>query len=349
MFIVTIGPLSLNGPLLLYIAYGAAGLAAVRLATRDTAEPLASRIRSAAFTAFAIWLAVWKGSFAVFDPRLAWEEPTAWLYFDGGAAGRWLATASAVGWTVRAALRSGVASLGRFAYAASAFLTFGYAAYRFGHVLFGRASVSDVGLWAAVAASALLYLVPLRKQPGFGRAALQSLVLFGAALLLLHAFDGREADAGSVRRGDSAPNATLAGIDGRALPIPAASPGGIVALNFWATWCPPCRAEMASLEGLHRTLDGEEAKLIAVNLTATESASDAAERFARERGLTLPIALDPDGAVMRAYGIRAYPTTVLIDGDGKVVEVFEGAVHANALERAIRDVRDRSSRSDAEE
>ncbi|MCI3922280.1 TlpA family protein disulfide reductase [Paenibacillus sp. TRM 82003] len=345
MFIIQAGPFSLNGPLLLYFLFGFAGLAGVRLSTSGLPESTAERIRSAAFGASLLWLAVWKGSLFLFDFRLVVEAPASLLYFDGGVPGRLLATASAVAWFFRSALRGGDVRAARLAYCLGLYVTFGYAAYRFGHALFGRASAADPGMWIAVVGAALLVFFVGRDSPRARRLLLQSLVLFGAALLLMQALGGNAERGPRLQVGAAAPAASLQSVDGAPLSIPEATSGRTTVLNFWATWCPPCRAEMPSFDRLYRSLNPQETAFFAVNLTATENDAGAAARYAAEHGLALPVALDPDGAAMRAYGVRAYPTTVLLDARGNVAEVFEGAVHASVLERAIRRVAD-AERSD---
>lgn len=101
--------------------------------------------------------------------------------------------------------------------------------------------------------------------------------------------------------------------------------GRVVLVNFWATWCPPCEAEMPSMERLHRALAGEPFTLLAVAVDA----DPAAVRSFRERfGLTLPILYAADGseaeAVARRYGTFQYPESFLIGPDGRIAARFVG-------------------------
>jgi peroxiredoxin len=89
--------------------------------------------------------------------------------------------------------------------------------------------------------------------------------------------------------------------------------GKIVLVNFWATWCVPCRAEMPAMEQLYQEFQGQGFVLVAVNF------KDGAEQvgaFGRELHLTFPLALDGKGTVASAYGVRGLPSTYLIDRDG---------------------------------
>lgn len=89
--------------------------------------------------------------------------------------------------------------------------------------------------------------------------------------------------------------------------------GRAVLLNFWATWCPPCRAEMPSLQQLAQLYGPGELAVVAMNF---KQSTTAAANFARATNLTLPIVLDQDGASARALGVSVFPTTFGIAPDG---------------------------------
>ena len=91
--------------------------------------------------------------------------------------------------------------------------------------------------------------------------------------------------------------------------------GKVVLINFWATWCPPCREEMPTLERLAQARQ-EAIQVLGVNLDTVNPAKVRA--FVRELGISFPILLDPDLGVGKAYRVRGLPTSFVVDRDGVV-------------------------------
>ncbi|MDR1930145.1 MAG: TlpA family protein disulfide reductase [Treponema sp.] len=102
--------------------------------------------------------------------------------------------------------------------------------------------------------------------------------------------------------------------------------GRVVFLNIWATWCGPCRAEMPSMEFLYRRYKDRGLELLALNL---QESRREVESFMRDNKLTFPAALDQDGSIGNRYGIRAIPTTFILDRQGRVVLRLAGSVNWN--------------------
>jgi thiol-disulfide isomerase/thioredoxin len=101
----------------------------------------------------------------------------------------------------------------------------------------------------------------------------------------------------------------------------AALAGKVVFLNFWATWCPPCREEMPSMEKLYQRFKSEGLEFFAVDI---QEGKKEVEAFIKERGFTFPVALDAEGSAAATYGIRSIPTTFIIDKSGNIIAAAIG-------------------------
>lgn len=109
--------------------------------------------------------------------------------------------------------------------------------------------------------------------------------------------------------------------------------GTKVMLNFWGTWCPPCRAEMPDMEKFYQEHDVE---ILAVNLTPTESAVTDVIEFIEDFGLSFQVLLDEELSVSSQYGIQPVPTSFMIDSHGIVQYVALGAVNYEQMVQAYR-------------
>lgn len=177
------------------------------------------------------------------------------------------------------------------------------------------------------------YLVSrlVRDRPD-GRALLQlaaGVVGGGMAFFLGVAVLGIVLSAGAEDPGRVA-ELTLADVNGEEVSL-SDYRGTTVILNFWATWCPPCRGEIPDLVNFH----GERtaAVLVSVNQTFSESGPAAVEAFASEMGIEYPILLDTTGLASAAFGVRGIPTTFVIGPDGRIEERAFGAVSSGWLNR----------------
>jgi len=121
-------------------------------------------------------------------------------------------------------------------------------------------------------------------------------------------------------KGRAAPRLQLSSLDGQPWSL-AALKGQVVLLNFWASWCEPCRAEMPSLEGLARQYGRDGLSVVAINYQEGEPGI---RRFLQGTPFTLPILLDGDGAAARAWTPLVFPSTVVIGRDGRPVFTVVG-------------------------
>lgn len=123
--------------------------------------------------------------------------------------------------------------------------------------------------------------------------------------------------------GNIPPDFELSTIDGEVLKL-SDFVGQKVMLNFWASWCGPCRAEMPDMEKFYKDKD---VVILAVNLTETENKRENITKFIDDFSLTFPILLDEDLEVSTIYQIKPIPTTFLIDSNGRIHNKAFGALN----------------------
>ncbi|UCB50610.1 MAG: TlpA family protein disulfide reductase [Deltaproteobacteria bacterium] len=141
-------------------------------------------------------------------------------------------------------------------------------------------------------------------------------ILFIFLSIQLRAIEDPWKGLGVIRlSGHSPPDFTLPTLDGGSMTLSDLK-GKVVLINFWATWCPPCREEMPSLERLYRHFKYEKFTLLAVDIMEHP---ETVKTFAREYNLSFPILLDKKGEVSQKYAANALPTTYVIDKEGKAV------------------------------
>ncbi|MGH7307424.1 MAG: peroxiredoxin family protein [Candidatus Rokuibacteriota bacterium] len=99
--------------------------------------------------------------------------------------------------------------------------------------------------------------------------------------------------------------------------------GKVIFLNFWATWCPPCKEEMPSMERLYRRFKARKFTILAISIDTPNGGRVA--KFARELGLTFPIGLDPGLEIANRYNLRGLPVSFLIDPSGRIAAIALGA------------------------
>ena len=135
---------------------------------------------------------------------------------------------------------------------------------------------------------------------------------------------------GPVAQGDAAPPISLALLDGGRYEL---RPGAVTVIDFWASWCPPCRAELPVLDKLAGRYKNEGANIVAVNVEELDARPDV-ERFVRDAHLTLPIALD-GAATSNRFRVDSLPTVIVIDATARIRKVFVGPADEEELVAAI--------------
>lgn len=116
--------------------------------------------------------------------------------------------------------------------------------------------------------------------------------------------------------------------------------GKTVFLNFWATWCPPCKGEMPEIEALYKEYGENGGDLIVLGVAGPnqgrEGSADDIKQFLSDNEYTFPVVMDESGAVFYDYGISAFPTTFMIDKEGNVFGYAESALTADMMESIVK-------------
>ena len=123
------------------------------------------------------------------------------------------------------------------------------------------------------------------------------------------------------KRQATAPDFTVSGLGGSSIRLRDFK-DRVILLNFWATWCPPCREEMPSMERLYRRFKSRGFTILALSID--RRGEEVVAPFVKSFGLTFPIGLDPRMTVAGEYRMAGLPTSILIDREGAIVAVAAG-------------------------
>ena len=171
-------------------------------------------------------------------------------------------------------------------------------------------------------------------QPVRRRAIYSLILLLGLAWIYVSADRSGTSTAGQVpapQQGFLAPDFELKTPTGETVKLSDLR-GQAVLVNLWATWCPPCRAEMQTIETVYTEYKDQGFVVLAVNMTYQDSQMDITP-FVADQGLTFPILLDETGDMADAYQLQSLPSSYFIGRDGVIREVVIGGPMAEALLR----------------
>ncbi|OXM84925.1 hypothetical protein CF651_18665 [Paenibacillus rigui] len=341
----TIGPLVLQKQMLMIAAAVAVGYVAMRWRLRSTnaEEKPADRF----FEVLLLWLAVWKLSVWVFHPQTGLDSPWSLLYFSGGTEGAWLASFAAAAYVWLRDQKSPSFPINIDSWLVS--ILVGYTSYRIFELFFSEVNTATTGLIAAAGAAAAGIL--LRKRPPL---ELRRMPTFVLAFVVVHVListvavntwekagwgGGQAMDqAGQqtgIGLGQVAPDFELLTLQGQPVKL-SDFRGKKVVLNFWATWCPPCRVEMPHMQRFYSEYKDNNVVILSVDATHTEASKIPVQAFVDYWGLTFPVVLDTTGDIGKTYQVTAYPATYVIDEQGKIRKKHPGAMDQAMLEKAVK-------------
>jgi peroxiredoxin len=364
----TIGPFILNGALILALAFGASGWLAMKLYVHRRPEKWSKVILPVAGNAYWIWIILWKLSYGLFYPAALVQQPISIVYYDGGKPGGWLAAFAAAVYVGVQMKKQNIPPKTVLGALAGYFL----AGWSVTHGLLLLTGARPIWFHAVAAGSAAVLLLLWLAGTGTPRApapdrnrisgdrpywskqawARQGFVLWIAAGLILTAGwmvwrnngtlwnhapkAGQDQPMVGIRKGDAAPDFTLSDLHGNPVRL-SDFRGKIVLVNFWATWCPPCKAEVPHLQQLYENY-GNNVVILGVNSTRTEKGRESVRSFVAEQQISFPVVLDEQGEVERTYQVLGYPTTYLLDSRGVVQHKFQGPIQYDRMEKAVSQI-----------
>lgn len=162
-----------------------------------------------------------------------------------------------------------------------------------------------------------------------------ALLLVMAGLVVFAVFSSLKEEDAVIAKGEKAPNFQLKKFSSDETVTLRDLEGKGVMLNFWATYCDPCKDEMPFMNDLYEEYQDRGVEILAVNLDATDIV---VERFQEEYDISFPILRDRQGQVMDLYNIGPIPTSIFINPDGEIVEQVQGALTLGKLEGYLQQI-----------
>ncbi|WP_139489229.1 thiol-disulfide oxidoreductase ResA [Brevibacillus dissolubilis] len=138
-----------------------------------------------------------------------------------------------------------------------------------------------------------------------------------------------------VGKGDTAPNFYSTEVGGKSVQLTDLRGKGVV-VNFWGSWCEPCKEEMPALEKMWHTYKDQGVVFIGLNIGESEIT---ATQFAKQMGVTFPIWMDPKREVTKVYKVSSIPATYFIDKDGEIQDVFVGPMSEEIIKEKVEKIK----------
>lgn len=155
------------------------------------------------------------------------------------------------------------------------------------------------------------------------------------SFLMLFVLAGCGDEVSVLSKGQAMPGFTLEQLESGSLRFPEDLHGKLVAIRFWADWCPFCKTEMQDIEPIYRKYRDRGLVILAVNVRQDR---ETAKRFIRKLDISYDVLLDRKGEVARSYGVLGLPTTFIVDPDGKLHTKILGESTPELFEKIIGEI-----------
>ncbi len=149
--------------------------------------------------------------------------------------------------------------------------------------------------------------------------------------------DAKIGQAIGLEQGNEAPNFTLSAFEGEALTL-ADYRGKKVLINMWASWCPPCKAEMPDMQQFYQKHQADGIEVLSINLTEAENNKEDVSAFISDYEITFPVALDEKSQVADQYQVTTIPTTYIVDSAGNIERKIVGPMTYEMMEEIMSQV-----------
>ncbi|MFS0863578.1 redoxin domain-containing protein [Fredinandcohnia sp. 179-A 10B2 NHS] len=302
----------------------------------------------------------WKGSLLLLDPVLVLKNPLSLLYFTGGTKGIFIAIIIMVFYTIYQLKKQVIQP--RLLIHSTLLLILGTQVAYFVLALL-LLNQHDIFYFVTSICTFLLLLVTLlikdlqkvefkKEVLSVNKKVAVITALFGLIVWTLYtnfSTEGmsspmeteqfREVDLEvGISEGQLAPDFILQTIEGEELQLSSLR-GKKIILNFWATWCPPCKAEMPHMQRFYEEQNVNNIEVIAVNLTTAEKSTKDIAPFVEDYGLTFPILLDETGDIGNTYQAYTIPTSYVIDSYGIIQKKIVGPMDKEMMEELIKNIK----------
>ncbi|EKN70036.1 membrane-associated thiol-disulfide oxidoreductase [Neobacillus bataviensis LMG 21833] len=330
------------------------GLILIKLWLRKTQENgIHKKIFDLLTNGLFIGFFIWKGSLLILEPTLVVKSPLSLLYFTGGRIGLFWAILGSI---IFIFYRARKLTIPHLFILQSGFL-FSFAVISCYHILallFLNDDNKMTHIILALFAVIIVFLSLSKQRIGSQKKIFSTIILFSfLSIFLSFDFTSSPTEAKKtvqenqgvdhktvkigVEEGKKAPNFQLQTVSGKEMKLSDLK-GKKVILNLWATWCPPCKAEMPHMQEFYQEQERKNVEIVAVNLTTAEKDPSGVEKFVKDYGLTFPVLLDSSGQIGDTYQAFTIPTSYIIDANGIIHKKIVGPMDKEMMNELINSI-----------